>query len=319
MQRLARHAGASPGFRAAAIRLLNRAPAVKRRLKRTLARANTLASQRTSADADAAPDEPLLSQQARRVLNLHRARAHSSAQRVTAARVVRLVVDLRRARRRVVCAASAVIRLRLPMRLPERPDRTSCHWCSTRPFRSRSNGFATASPTSSPRHEFTYGTDPPLLRRASRSTDGGPGCGSDPRGVPAFAPTRCGAGVEPLRGIRRRCNDIDPHAFARARRDDALRPDTAGAERDSRHACRAALVRAQARVAAWRRPSARDLASCERGSDLCRPTAERADRCDLHGGGSMLSAARRERCAEARAIRALRHHRAVRPVRGRIR
>ncbi|HSD00385.1 MAG TPA: hypothetical protein VLI21_15885 [Casimicrobiaceae bacterium] len=80
LQRLARHAGASPGFRAAVIRLLNRVPTVKRRLKRALTRANTLASLRTPAHADAAPDELLLSQQAKRVLqDLHRAHVNANS------------------------------------------------------------------------------------------------------------------------------------------------------------------------------------------------------------------------------------------------
>ena len=67
---LARHAAASPPLRRALIGVLNRVPTVKGRLKRALARANTLEAQRALGNDDIAVENVLLSRHARRTLTL---------------------------------------------------------------------------------------------------------------------------------------------------------------------------------------------------------------------------------------------------------
>jgi hypothetical protein len=82
IQRVAKLAAASPELRLVLIRVLNRVPRVKRRLKQVLSHASTIASQdvRSSADGDA--DDLFLSRHARRSLqDLHRARARVDAER----------------------------------------------------------------------------------------------------------------------------------------------------------------------------------------------------------------------------------------------
>ena len=69
---LARHAAASPRLRRALIGVLNRVPNVKGRLKRALARANTLDAQRAAGDDAPAAEDMLLSGHARRTLALLR-------------------------------------------------------------------------------------------------------------------------------------------------------------------------------------------------------------------------------------------------------
>ena len=65
---IARLAAASPQLRQFLLRILNRTPRLKRRLKHALGRANTIASQRTGARDDEPDDDALLSRAARRVL-----------------------------------------------------------------------------------------------------------------------------------------------------------------------------------------------------------------------------------------------------------
>lgn len=68
----ARHAAASPPLRRALIGVLNRVPAVKGRIRRALAQANTLETQRVATTEDIAAEDMLLSRQARRTLALLR-------------------------------------------------------------------------------------------------------------------------------------------------------------------------------------------------------------------------------------------------------
>jgi len=69
---LARRAAGSPPLRRALIGVLDRVPTVKSRLKRALARANTLEAQGIKNDDDSAAEDMLLSRQARRTLGLLR-------------------------------------------------------------------------------------------------------------------------------------------------------------------------------------------------------------------------------------------------------
>ena len=68
IQTVARRAAASPPLRRLLIGVLNRVPVVKRRIKRALAHANTLASQGIMAAGGPGAEDALLSRQARRTL-----------------------------------------------------------------------------------------------------------------------------------------------------------------------------------------------------------------------------------------------------------
>jgi len=65
---IAKHAAASPALRRTLIGVLNRVPTVKRRMKRALAHANTLASQGIMDAGGPGAEDALLSRQARRTL-----------------------------------------------------------------------------------------------------------------------------------------------------------------------------------------------------------------------------------------------------------
>jgi len=82
MQRIVRLAAASPALRAFLVGLLNRMPALKRRLKRWLARASTVAAQRAGRVALADEDDAILSEHARRALqDLRTELEHRNAER----------------------------------------------------------------------------------------------------------------------------------------------------------------------------------------------------------------------------------------------
>jgi hypothetical protein len=87
LQRLARFAAATPGLRKALVRILDRAPRLKRRLRQSLARASTITWQRPGPSADLHDDDALLSGVGRRVLrDLRRERERVDARRRNAAR-----------------------------------------------------------------------------------------------------------------------------------------------------------------------------------------------------------------------------------------
>lgn len=68
IQAVAKVASGSPVLRRAVVRILNRTPRLKRRLKQLLARANTIVAQRTATHVALRDDDALLSGAARRVL-----------------------------------------------------------------------------------------------------------------------------------------------------------------------------------------------------------------------------------------------------------
>ena len=82
IQRIAGILAASPRLRAIVIRVLNRVPRLKHRMKRALVRAGTIAAQAPAGRAFGDPDEALLSPQSRRALrDLRAERARTGAER----------------------------------------------------------------------------------------------------------------------------------------------------------------------------------------------------------------------------------------------
>jgi hypothetical protein len=84
IQRIARIAARSPALRSTLVRVLNRVPGIKARLRRELARASTLAAQAPASTSVADPDDLLLSREARLALDdLRAARGRSDARSVS--------------------------------------------------------------------------------------------------------------------------------------------------------------------------------------------------------------------------------------------
>ena len=87
IRRVAAMVAMSPALRAFLVRVLNRVPRVKRRLKRMLVRADTVVSQDTGAHASGPGEEMLMSCEARRVLrDLAEERARADVKRGEARR-----------------------------------------------------------------------------------------------------------------------------------------------------------------------------------------------------------------------------------------